>query len=58
LIRRQLAVNSVTRIAIPTGRADIAAAVDSIKLGATQYMAGTAHVEGIALAPVCPVCFW
>lgn len=50
LIGPLLVVNPVTRILILTGYASIATAVDSIKLGATQYMAKPAHVEDIALA--------
>lgn len=50
LIRPLLAINPAARILVLTGYASIATAVDSIKLGATQYLAKPAYIEEIVSA--------
>ena len=50
LIRPLLKINPAVRILILTGYASIATAVDSIKLGATQYMAKPVYVDDIVSA--------
>lgn len=50
LIRPLMAINPATRILMLTGYASIATAVDSIKLGASQYLAKPAYIEEIISA--------
>jgi two-component system response regulator RegA len=50
LIRPLLGINPAARILMLTGYASIATAVDSIKLGATQYLAKPAYIDEIISA--------